>query len=134
MPEEVFGALEDAFFAAGDAATDSVADVDLFLDLDPSPPEPGLAQRVTEARARLASALRAAALFCLWRARLVQFRVAVAISMRADSRLRGALVQAIRPLAAVHRVRWLPRASRVILLLVLANYSAALIAAAAGVI
>jgi hypothetical protein len=134
MPDEMFGALEDAFFAAADAAPETDSDVDQFLDLDTSPREPGLAyQTLIEARARLALSLRAAAIFCLWRGRLLHFRVAVAVSARADNHLRGAFVQALRPFAA-HRVPWLPRASKVILILVLVNYSAAFIAAAAGVI
>src|SRR5256885_9717526 len=134
MPDEVFGALEDAFFAAGDAASETVADVDQFLDLDTAPLEPGLTYTtVIEVRAWLALSLRAAAIFCLWRARLLQFRVAVAVSGRADNQLRGAFVHPFRPFVP-HPAPWLPRASRVILLLVLVNYSAALIAAAAGAI
>jgi hypothetical protein len=134
MPEEVFGPLEDAFFAAGDAAESAVADVDLFLDLDPSPAETRLTSNmVVAARTWVASSLRTAAHFCLWRARLLHFRVAVAISVLADNRLHEVFVHAFRPVAAP-RTRWLPRASKVILLSVLVSYSAALIAAAAGVI
>jgi hypothetical protein len=132
MPEEVFGALEDAFFAAGDAAAEcAVADVDLFLDLDPSPAEPS--DIVAAARTWVASSLRSAARFCLWRGRLLHFRVTVALSVRADNRLHEVFVRAFRPVAA-HRARWVPRASKVILLSVLVSYPAALIAAAAGVI
>jgi hypothetical protein len=135
MPDEVFGALEDAFFAAGDAATEpAAAGADQFLDLDTSPPERGLTfKKVIAARAWLALSLRAAALFCLWRARLLHFRVAVAVSVRRDNRFRAAFVHALRPFVP-HHVSWLPRASRVILLSVLVNYSAAVIAAAAGVL
>jgi hypothetical protein len=134
MPDEVFGALEDAFFADGDAAAEApVADVDQFLDLETSPPEPGLLKRVIAARAWLALSLRAAGLFCLWRARLLHFRVAVAVAVRADNRHRRVFVHPFRPFAA-DRAPWLPRASRVILVSLLVNYSAALIAAAAGVI
>jgi hypothetical protein len=144
MPDQTFGPLEDAFFAAGDAyAQQKEESSDAPSDFgDDAVSERGLHLRLSVLRARLRPTLESARTRLYLQARLLQLRVLVALATYAELalalravaspvRVRAIAAQAFIPqLAARNPV--LARFSLFILVFTAATFPAAAVLAATG--
>lgn len=143
MLDEALGDFEEAFFAAGDALAQQrptrLTPEELMFFGGEVPARPRFIDRVTSsipstnpaANPSTYALWAAVAGWMRWQARLLQFRLAVAVSTQAEHVLRFASGRALRPLV-VTRHPWLVRGSVVLLTSSLANYSAAAVLAATG--
>jgi hypothetical protein len=131
--DDAFGELEESFFATGDAANAAEQYKQAWREAD------GIAQVIEDERPARLLAMQAwlrprlvgAGNWLLWRARLLQFRVAVAVYQRTEHVRRVVVEHAFSPSVATRNPR-LVRAIIVILICTVANFSAAAVLAAAG--
>jgi hypothetical protein len=143
MSDDAFGPLEDAFFAAGDAYESHGAE-NAAVEEHHVEDQRHLSLRLRAHTARLQTALTAARSRVLLLGRLVQLRVAVAMSTCADHAVYASAFRVIgaRPIGTrVHtfiprltRNPVLVRASLVVLAFTAATFPAAAVLAAAGAI
>lgn len=140
--EMTLGQLAESFFERGESLSLESGSTDADAAIGPVgyaalEPAGRASQALRASQAWLQGALAAAQPWVLWRLRLMQLRLAIAITGCAEHALRAMVTHALipykrvslRPLLAARHPR-LARASRVILVTAAANYSIAAVLAA----